>query len=143
MMNGSRQVDPEQISGSVERVTFHSEESGFCVLQVLVGGQEDLVTVTGAAASVTVGQYVDCEGHFVNDRQYGLQFKAERLSVVLPGTLAGIEKYLGSGMIKGIGPHFAKKLVKYFAEDVFTVIEQNPEGCSLCRVSVLCACNVW
>ncbi|MCC7531901.1 MAG: ATP-dependent RecD-like DNA helicase [Candidatus Melainabacteria bacterium] len=117
----------ETLSGSVERVTFHSEESGFCVLRVKVRGHQDLVTVTGNAASVTPGEYIDCQGNWFNDKTYGLQFKSHRLTVVPPSTLEGIEKYLGSGMIKGIGPHFAKKLVKAFGEQVFDVIEATPE----------------
>ncbi len=116
----------ERLVGSIERVTFHSEESGFCVLRVKVRGHHDLITITGTAASVAPGEYIDCDGQFINDRQYGLQFKAQRLSIVPPGTLDGIEKYLASGMIKGIGPHFAKKLIKAFGEEVFTVIEQEP-----------------
>ncbi len=118
---------PERLSGSVERVTFHSPESGFCVLRVKVRGQRDLVTVVGSAASVTAGEYVDCDGAWVNDRQHGLQFKALTLRVAPPGTLEGIEKYLGSGMVKGIGPHFARKLVRAFGERVFAVIEDHPD----------------
>ena len=104
----------ERLQGSVERVTFHSEESGFCVLRVKVRGQRDLVTVVGTAAVVTAGEYVECEGRWNNDRQHGLQFKAQHLRVVPPSTLEVIEKYLGSGMVKGIGPHFARKLVSAF-----------------------------
>jgi exodeoxyribonuclease V alpha subunit len=117
----------ETLSGSVERVTFHSEESGFCVLRIKVRGQKDLVTVTGSAASISAGEHIECNGSWVNDKNYGMQFKSDRLSVIPPSTIEGIEKYLGSGMIKGIGPHFAKKLVKAFAEEVFVVIEQEPE----------------
>jgi len=117
----------ERLQGAVERVTFHSEESGFCVLRVKVRGQRDLVTVVGTAAAVTAGEYVECEGRWNNDRQHGLQFKAQQLRVVPPSTLEGIEKYLGSGMVKGIGPHFARKLVRAFGETVFDVIEQSPE----------------
>jgi exodeoxyribonuclease V alpha subunit len=117
----------EHLQGAVERVTFHSEESGFCVLRVKVRGQRDLVTVVGVAAVVTAGEYVECEGGWSNDRQHGLQFKAQQLRVVPPSTLEGIEKYLGSGMVKGIGPHFARKLVRAFGETVFDVIEQSPE----------------
>jgi exodeoxyribonuclease V alpha subunit len=122
-----RDTPIERLQGSVERVTFHSEESGFCVLRVKVRGQRDLVTVVGTAAVVTAGEYVECEGDWQNDRQHGLQFRAQQLRVVPPSTLEGIEKYLGSGMVKGIGPHFARKLVGAFGETVFDVIEQNPE----------------
>jgi len=117
----------ERLSGSVERVTFHSEESGFCVLRVKVRGQRDLATITGSAASVTPGEYVECLGHWVRDRTHGLQFKASQLKIVPPSTLEGIEKYLGSGMVRGIGPHFANILVKAFGEGVFDVIENTPE----------------
>lgn len=117
----------ERLSGSIERVTFHSEATGFCVLRVKVKGHRDLVTVVGSAASVTAGEFIDCLGSWANDRQHGLQFKASELKSVPPTTLEGIEKYLGSGMVKGIGPHFAKKLVKAFGIDVFDIIEQTPE----------------
>jgi exodeoxyribonuclease V alpha subunit len=118
---------PEHLQGSVERVTFHSPESGFCVLRVKVRGQRELVTVIGSAATITPGEYVECAGAWTNDRQHGLQFKTQHLRVVPPTTLEGIEKYLGSGMVKGIGPHFARKLVRAFGEQVFDVIEQEPE----------------
>jgi exodeoxyribonuclease V alpha subunit len=117
----------EKLQGSVERVTFHSEESGFCVLRTKVRGFRDLVTVIGTAASVTAGEYIECQGNWVNDKQHGLQFKCTQLKVVPPSTLEGIEKYLGSGMVKGIGPFFAKRLVKAFGEAVFDVIEEEPE----------------
>jgi len=117
----------EHLAGSIERVTFHSEQSGFCVLRVKVRGQRDLVTVIGSAASVTPGEYLECQGEWVNDRQHGLQFKALQLRSVPPSTIEGIERYLGSGMVKGIGPHFARKLVHAFGERVFDVIEDNPD----------------
>lgn len=116
----------ERLSGSVERVTFHSEETGFCVLKVKVGGRREPVTVIGTAASVGPGEFVECLGSWNNDRTHGLQFKAVQLRTVLPGTREGIEKYLGSGMVRGVGPHFAKLLVKAFGEHVFQVIEQQP-----------------
>ena len=122
--NGSHS---ERLQGSVERVTFHSEDSGFCVLRVKGKGQRELVTVVGTAAVIAPGEYIECEGAWVNDRQHGLQFKAQRLRVVPPTTLEGIEKYLGSGMVKGIGPHFARRLVRAFGEQVFDVIEHRPE----------------
>src|ERR671930_658108 len=117
----------ERLTGAVERVTFHSEETGFCVLRVKVRGHRDLVRVVGSAATITPGEYIEGQGVWVNDRTHGLQFKTQALRVVPPSTLEGIEKYLGSGMVKGIGPHFAKKLVQAFGEQVFDVIEQTPE----------------
>ncbi|MBK1722472.1 SF1B family DNA helicase RecD2 [Thiocystis violacea] len=121
------QAPTERLSGSVERVTFHSPESGFCVLRVKVRGERELITVIGSAASVTPGEYLEAEGWWVNDRQHGLQFKSVNLRVIQPRTLDGIERYLGSGMVKGIGPHFAKKLVRAFGEQVFDVIEDSPD----------------
>ena len=121
------QTTTEQIQGFVERVTFHSEDSGFCVLQVKARGQRDLVTVVGNAGAVNAGEEIDCQGGWVNDATYGLQFRAATLRVIPPTTLEGVEKYLGSGLIKGIGPHFAHQLVKEFGAEVFDVIEQDPD----------------
>lgn len=126
-MTRQSEAPAEHLSGSVDRVTFHSGGSGFCVLRVKVKGRRDPVTVIGAAASITPGEYIDCIGIWQNDKTHGLQFKAHHLKVVPPATLEGIEKYLGSGMVKGIGPHFAKVLVKAFREQVFDVIETEPE----------------
>ena len=127
-MKVSADTPTERLSGSVERVTFHSEESGFCVLRVKVKGHLELVTVIGSAASITPGEYIECIGVWTNDRTHGMQFKSNQLKVVPPTTLEGIEKYLSSGMVKGIGPHFAKILVKAFKENVFAVIESEPES---------------
>ncbi len=122
-------ADPsvERLAGSVERVTYHSEESGFCVLRVKVRGKREPVTVTGSAASVTPGEFIEALGHWHNDLKYGLQFKARQLQVVPPSTADGIEKYLGSGMVKGIGPHFASVLVGAYGDCVFEVIEKYPQ----------------
>lgn len=117
----------DRLSGTIERVTFHSEETGFCVLQVKVKGQKNLATVIGNAACVSSGEYIESKGEWVNSKRHGLEFKATELKIVAPTTLEGIEKYLGSGMVKGIGPHFAKKLVRAFGDKVFETIEQHPE----------------
>ncbi len=111
----------------MERVSFHSPDSGFCVLRVKVPGRRELVAVVGSAASISVGEYLECTGAWTNDRRHGLQFKARDLRVIPPSTLEGIEKYLGSGMVKGIGRHFARKLVRAFGERVFDVIEREPK----------------
>ena len=116
----------EVLAGLVERVTFHNAENGFCVLRVKVRGQRDLVTVVGHAAMISAGEFVQMSGRWVNDHTHGLQFKAEFLKASPPTTVEGIERYLGSGMIRGIGPVYAKKLVKAFGEAVFDLIEQEP-----------------
>ena len=120
-------TEREALAGLVERVTYPSPENGFGVLRVKVRGQRELVTVVGAAAAISAGEFVQASGTWVNDRTHGLQFKAAFLRAAPPTTLEGIEKYLASGMIKGIGPVYAKKLVQAFAEAVFNTIEQDPE----------------
>jgi len=107
-------------------VTFHNAESGFCVLRVKARGQRDLITVVGHAATIASGEWVQMSGSWVNDRTHGLQFKAAFLKASPPTTLEGIEKYLGSGMIRGIGPVYARKLVRAFGATVFDLIEQEP-----------------
>ena len=117
----------ELLAGSIERVTFHSAESGFCVLRIKARGHRDLVTVVGHAAEISAGEWVTVSGTWVNSREHGQQFKASFLKASAPTTAEGIEKYLGSGMIRGIGPIYASKLVGAFGAEVFEVIEQAPE----------------
>lgn len=116
----------EYCQGIIERITFYSEESGFCVLQVKSKGKKDLITVTAKAVAIHAGEYIECGGHWANDKKFGLQFKAVWLKSVQPSTLEGIEKYLSSGLIKGIGPVFARTLVKGFGVAIFEVIDQEP-----------------
>ena len=126
-MNQPAQSPSEVLVGNVERVTFHSEESGFCVLRVKARGHRDLVTTIGHAAMISAGEWITATGEWTNDRNHGLQFKARFLKTSEPSSVEGIEKYLGSGMIRGIGPAYAKRLVQMFGKDVFDVIEANPE----------------
>jgi exodeoxyribonuclease V alpha subunit len=116
----------EVLAGLVDRVTFHNSENGFCVLRVKARGQRDLITLVGHAAMISAGEFVQASGSWVNDRTHGVQFKASFLKAAAPTTVEGIEKYLGSGMIRGIGRVYAKKLVRAFGEAVFDVIEQEP-----------------
>ncbi|MGZ8995466.1 MAG: YrrC family ATP-dependent DNA helicase, partial [Rhodospirillales bacterium] len=109
----------ENLAGLVERVTFQNDDSGFCVLRVKARGQRDLITVVGHAAAIGAGEFVQASGRWVNDRTHGVQFRADFLRAAPPTTAEGVEKYLASGMIKGIGPIYAKKLVKAFKEQVF------------------------
>jgi exodeoxyribonuclease V alpha subunit len=123
----AQQAPQDVLAGIVERVTFHNEESGFCVLRVKARGHRDLVTVVGHSAAIAAGEWITATGEWFNDRTHGLQFKARFLKTTPPTTAEGIEKYLSSGMIRGIGPVYAKKMVKAFGEQVFDIIEANPE----------------
>ncbi|TPG57754.1 ATP-dependent RecD-like DNA helicase [Roseomonas nepalensis] len=116
----------EALAGLVERVTYHNAENGFCVLRVKARGHKDLVTVVGHAASIAAGEWVQLSGSWTNDRTHGLQFRAGFLKASPPTTLEGIERYLGSGMIRGIGPAYARKLVRAFGDAVFDLIEAEP-----------------
>ena len=118
----------DELSGLLERVTYHNEETGYCVLRIKVKGETDLITVVGHASSVTPGEYVTAHGFWVFSKEYGRQFKAERIDVYPPTTLDGIERYLGSGMVKGVGPKTAKILVDAYGENVFDIIEQDPKA---------------
>jgi exodeoxyribonuclease V alpha subunit len=114
----------EVLAGLVERVTFHNAENGFCVLRIKARGQRELITVLGHAVMISAGEFVQASGSWINDRTHGLQFKASFLKAVPPTTIEGIES---SGMIRGIGPVYAKKLVRAFGEAVFDVIQQEPD----------------
>jgi exodeoxyribonuclease V alpha subunit len=117
----------EVLAGLVERVTFHNEGNGFCVLRTRARGHRDLVTVVGQAAAISAGEWITASGEWVNDRTHGQQFRARFLKTSAPTSIEGIEKYLGSGMIRGVGPTYAKKLVRAFGEKVFDTIEAEPD----------------
>jgi len=117
----------EVLAGLVERVTFHNSDNGFCVLRAKARGHRDLVTVVGHAAIISAGEWITASGEWVNDHTHGQQFKARFMRTSAPTSIDGIEKYLGSGMIRGIGPVYAKKMVNAFGEKVFDIIEAEPE----------------
>ena len=117
----------EVLAGLIERVTYHNAENGFCVLRARARGHRDVVTVVGHAATISAGEWITASGEWVNDRTHGQQFKARFLRTSPPTSADGIEKYLSSGMIRGVGPVFAKKLVRAFGEKVFDVIEATPD----------------
>jgi exodeoxyribonuclease V alpha subunit len=117
----------EVLAGLVERVTFHNAENGFCVLRAKARGHRDLVTVIGHAATISAGEWITATGEWVNDRTHGQQFKARFMRTSAPTSIEGIEKYLCSGMIRGIGPVYAKKMIKAFGEKVFDIIEADPD----------------
>ena len=119
-------VSAEVLAGLVERLTFHNADNGFCVLRVKARGHRDLVTIVGHAAAISAGEWVTASGDWINDRTHGPQFRARFLKTSPPTTAEGIERYLGSGMIRGIGPVYARKLVRAFGDAVFEVIETAP-----------------
>ena len=94
----------EVLAGLVERVTYHNAENGFCVLRAKARGHRDVVTVVGHSATIAAGEWITASGEWVNDRTHGQQFKARFLRTSLPDSADGIEKYLSSGMIRGVGP---------------------------------------
>ena len=127
MKHPSENQSQEVIAGLVERVTYHNIENGFCVLRAKARGHRDVVTVVGHAATIAAGEWITASGEWVNDRTHGQQFKARFLRTSPPTSADGIEKYLSSGMIRGVGPAYAKKLLRAFGEKVFDIIEATPD----------------
>src|SRR6266851_4024237 len=116
----------EKLSGVIDHVVFHNPENGFAVLRVDADGRRDPVTVVGNLPSAVAGEYIEATGQWKQDRDHGLQFKADNIRTTPPHTIEGIEKYLGSGLIKGIGRHYARKIVEAFGERTLSVIDESP-----------------
>ncbi len=125
-MDEQQKIVLERVGGLIERVTFHSEDSGFCVLKVKVRGERELVTVVGTLPRVTAGEWIEARGSWVIDSKFGRQLKAKFLNTTRPDTPDGMERYLASGLVKGIGPKFAERMVQAFGVEVFDVIEREP-----------------
>lgn len=126
-MNELQATEAVELSGVIERITFFNPENGYSVIKIKVKNEEDRITVIGELGALSEGEYVHCRGQWVQDRKYGRQLKVSAIEVVLPDSLAGIERYLASGLLRGIGAHFAKKMVAKFGARVFEVIEQSPK----------------
>jgi len=126
MKNQPSPSDHEVLTGLVERVTYQNAENGFCVLRVKARGHREPITLVGHAAAISAGEWITASGNWINDRTHGQQFKARFLKTSAPTSAEGIEKYLASGMIRGIGPVYAKKLLRAFGDKVFDVIEAEP-----------------
>jgi len=127
----------------VERITYQNPENGYTILKVNVKGYEELVTVVGSLLDANVGSVLLIDGDWKIDTKYGRQFIAQKWEETMPATIYGIEKYLGSGLIKGVGPKFAGKIVRKYGTDTLTVIEENPdslievEGIGIKRVAMI------
>lgn len=117
-----------QIEGSLEEIIFRNDENGYTVAVLSHNGTP--VTIVGKLIAANIGENLFLEGEYVNNKKFGYQFAFSSYEVVLPKTLAGIEKFLASGLIKGVGPVTAKNIVKEFKEDTFAVIEMAPEKLS-------------
>jgi len=117
----------DSLRGVVERITFANEDNGFCVIKVKASGYRDLVTVVGTMATVNIGTVLSLKGQWKHDSKFGRQFAVAEWEESLPATSHGIEKYLGSGLIKGIGPVYARKIVQQFGSSTLQVIETDTE----------------
>ena len=111
----------------VERITFQNQENGYSIMKVKVKGYNDLVTIVGSLLDVPVGSVLLCDGDWKVDKRYGNQFVVETWQEVMPATIYGIEKYLGSGLVKGIGPKFAHLIVEKFGTETIDIIETDIE----------------
>ncbi|MDH6135889.1 exodeoxyribonuclease V alpha subunit [Kitasatospora sp. MAA4] len=117
-----------QVEGVLERITYANEETGYTVARVDTGrGANDLLTVVGSLLGAQPGESLRLHGRWASHQQYGKQFVVENYTTVLPATVQGIQRYLGSGLIKGIGPRFAERIVEKFGADTLEVIEQDPK----------------
>lgn len=118
----------EHLRCVIERITYQNAENGYTVLKCAVKNYSDLVTVSWQQCRIShVGSVLSLEGMWKMDAKYGRQFSVEKFEETLPATVYGIEKYLGSGLIKGVGPKFAKRIVEKFGKDTLDVIEDTPD----------------
>ena len=112
-----------ELQGQLERITYHNDENHYTIARLKVRGRRDLVTIIGSLVSVAPGEMLSLKGTWSMHPKYGEQFKIETYETLVPATVGGIERYLGSGLIKGIGPVMAKRLVERFREQTLDVIE--------------------
>ncbi len=114
-----------ELEGQIEKITYTSVETGFTIAKVKVDGHRGLVAVVGNIAAPTVGEIIKMKGEWVNHPRYGEQFKIAHYDTKIPASVYGIGKYLGSGLIKGIGPVMAERIVEKFGKETLEVIEQQ------------------
>ncbi|MFO7553704.1 MAG: ATP-dependent RecD-like DNA helicase [Desulfobacterales bacterium] len=120
-----------ELSGHIERITYTNEENGFTIARVKIHGKRDLVTVVGYLMSPTPGEALSMRGEWINHPKYGEQFKVADYETTVPATVFGIQKYLGSGLIKGLGPVIADRIVQKFGKKTLDVIENDIEKLAL------------
>ena len=115
-----------ELKGQVERITYHNAENGYTVLRLSVRDHADLITAVGIMAEPAQGEMLTLEGRWEENAKYGMQFHIYKCESTLPATVTGIEKFLGSGLIRGIGPAMAKKIVDKFGEDTIPILDDEP-----------------
>lgn len=125
MPDAERRTPAEILRGRVERVLYHTEDTGYCILKVLPEGAREPVGLVGRTPRVVAGEAFEACGHWQSSRDYGRQFKADSLKLEKPDSPEGIERYLGSGLVEGIGPAYAKRLVARFGAGIFDIIEHE------------------
>ena len=118
------------IHGFLERITYYNEENDFVVAKLQEKGKKDLTTIVGHLSGINPGESLKLSGRWVHNKKFGEQFQVETFEVTVPATVHGIRKYLGSGLIKGIGPIMAERIVKQFALETLEVIEKRPDRLS-------------
>src|SRR5918997_1587865 len=116
----------EHLVGSVERVTFHNDETGFCVLRVRARGHRKPITVVGHAPTIAIGEVIEASGAWLHDRNHGVQFRAEMLATSAPTTEEDLQRFLASGLLRGVGPACAQRLIASFGSRILDVIERKP-----------------
>src|SRR5690242_3641588 len=120
-------TEPVTIEGVLDKIVFESADSGFFVGRVKPEGSLETITFVGNVMAVSPGETIRLRGHWVNDKKFGRQLRTESWETLRPTSIAGIEKYLGSGLIKGIGPTYAKRIIEAFGADALTIIDERPD----------------
>ena len=125
-MQQTRAALPATLDAVLERITYANDETGYTVARVATDRSSDLLTVVGPLLGAQPGERLRLSGRWMSHPQYGRQFEVQSYETVLPATVQGIRRYLGSGLIKGIGPRMAERIVDHFGEGTLRVIEQEP-----------------
>jgi exodeoxyribonuclease V alpha subunit len=126
LMQQTRAAPPATLDAVLERITYANQETGYTVARVAIARSSDLLTVVGPLLGAQPGESLRLRGRWASHPQYGRQFQVEAYTTVLPATIQGIRRYLGSGLIKGIGPKMAERIVDHFGQATLEVIEQAP-----------------
>jgi len=116
----------EQLEGTIDQVVYYNPENGYSVFKLQAEAGE--MTVVGIFPPLSPGEHLKLSGHFEVNQKFGRQFQMESFSLALPHSTLGLEKFLGSGLIKGIGPVLARRIIKKFGEDTVKILDEKPEN---------------